>query len=174
MRDGPVQDVPLGIQIFNRTVIAVTIGPDKVQSHFGSAPVYGVVSNASKANPTKSSGQAEGMGLHPLNSTAANLGGLVRKDVSYYGNSTGYLVYPENANKTLLGIVMIHEWGLEPEHQEHDRAACKQRVRRPCGGPARRPRCHRIKHGAAAVRHCEKQSFWAIENMNAAVDYLAS
>lgn len=52
-RDGPVQDVPVGIQIFNRTMIAVTIGPDKVQSHFGSAPVYGVVSDASKANPAE-------------------------------------------------------------------------------------------------------------------------
>lgn len=46
-----MQDAPVCIQIFNRTVIAVTIRLDKVQSHFGSAPVYWAVSDASKANP---------------------------------------------------------------------------------------------------------------------------
>lgn len=43
MKDGPVQDVPVGIKIMKDSVIAMTIGPDKVDKHFGTDPIYGTV-----------------------------------------------------------------------------------------------------------------------------------
>lgn len=43
MRDGPVQDVPVAIKIMKDSVIAMTIGPDKVDKHFGTDPIYGTV-----------------------------------------------------------------------------------------------------------------------------------
>jgi hypothetical protein len=43
MKDGPVSDVPLTIKIFNKAVIGFWIGPDKVDSHFGSHPIYGTL-----------------------------------------------------------------------------------------------------------------------------------
>ena len=49
MKDGPVSDVPLTIKIFNGSVVGLWIGPDKVDSHFGSNPIYGVLSARSMA-----------------------------------------------------------------------------------------------------------------------------
>lgn len=49
MKDGPVSDVPLTIKIFNGSVIGLWIGPDKVDSHFGSDPIYGTLSEKSMA-----------------------------------------------------------------------------------------------------------------------------
>jgi len=44
MKDGPVSGVPLTIKVFNGSVIGLWIGPDKVDSHFGSDPIYGILS----------------------------------------------------------------------------------------------------------------------------------
>ena len=49
MRDGPVTNVPLTIKVFNGSVIGLWIGPDKVDGHFGSDPIYGVLSARSTA-----------------------------------------------------------------------------------------------------------------------------
>jgi len=49
MRDGPVSDVPLTIKVFSGSVIGLWIGPDKVDGHFGSDPIYGVLSARSTA-----------------------------------------------------------------------------------------------------------------------------
>jgi hypothetical protein len=48
MRDGPITDVPLSIKIFNKSVIGLWIGPDKVDGHFGSDPIYGILSTGSR------------------------------------------------------------------------------------------------------------------------------
>ncbi len=48
MKDGPVTEVPLTIKVFNESVIGLWIGPDKVDGHFGSNPIYGVLSPASR------------------------------------------------------------------------------------------------------------------------------
>jgi carboxymethylenebutenolidase len=45
----------------------------------------------------------------PANATATELEGLMRSTVNYYGNASGYLVYPENGTD-LPAVVMIHEW----------------------------------------------------------------
>lgn len=49
MKDGPVADVPLTIKVFNNAVIGFWIGPDKVNEHFGTGPVYGILSANSRA-----------------------------------------------------------------------------------------------------------------------------
>jgi hypothetical protein len=49
MKDGPVTDVPLTIKIMNNAAIAMWIGPDKVDGHFGSSPVYGTLVTSSNA-----------------------------------------------------------------------------------------------------------------------------
>ena len=46
-KDGPVTDVPLTIKVFNKSVIGLWIGPDKVDGHFDSSPIYGLLSTGS-------------------------------------------------------------------------------------------------------------------------------
>ena len=48
MSAGPVTDVPLTIKVFNRSVVGFWIGPDKVDGHFGSDPIYGILSTGSR------------------------------------------------------------------------------------------------------------------------------
>ncbi|UVS68788.1 hypothetical protein [Nitrososphaera viennensis] len=43
LKGGPVEDVPVTIRILDNTVLALTIGPDKVDNHFGADPIYGTV-----------------------------------------------------------------------------------------------------------------------------------
>jgi carboxymethylenebutenolidase len=45
----------------------------------------------------------------PANATATELKGLTTSTVNYYGNASGYLVYPKNGS-SLPAVVMIHEW----------------------------------------------------------------
>lgn len=49
MKDGPVSDVPVTVKVFNNAVIGFWIGPDKVDGHFGTGPVYGTLSINSQA-----------------------------------------------------------------------------------------------------------------------------
>jgi hypothetical protein len=49
MNTGPVSDVPITIKVFNESVIAFWIGPDKVDGHFGSNPIYGILTMGSKS-----------------------------------------------------------------------------------------------------------------------------
>jgi cupredoxin-like protein len=49
MRDGPVSEVPITVKVFNNAVIGFWIGPDSVDGHFGTGPVYGTLSTNSQA-----------------------------------------------------------------------------------------------------------------------------
>jgi len=60
MRDGPVTDVPLTIKVFNRSVIALWIGPDKVDGHFGSDSIYGLLSTGSRGIMSEMHSMMEG------------------------------------------------------------------------------------------------------------------
>src|SRR5205085_12016854 len=44
MPNGPVSDVPITLKVFNAKVIGLWIGPDKVNAHFGTNPIYGLIS----------------------------------------------------------------------------------------------------------------------------------
>ncbi|HKU48986.1 MAG TPA: cupredoxin domain-containing protein [Nitrososphaera sp.] len=48
MSSGPVSGVPVTIKVSNNAVIGFWIGPEKVDAHFGSTPVYGTVSTNSQ------------------------------------------------------------------------------------------------------------------------------
>jgi carboxymethylenebutenolidase len=128
MREGPVTGVPLVVEIINNSVVAMTIGPDEIDSHFGTGPVYGTLSEASQNAARGETGSSTG-GQMPRNNatstepspdpdatpaadnnTSVELEGLTRESVQYHSNATGYLVYPENSTGTLPGVVMVHEW----------------------------------------------------------------
>jgi hypothetical protein len=47
MQKGPVQDVPVTIKIINKAVFAMTLGPDKIDNHFGTDPILGTVAQRS-------------------------------------------------------------------------------------------------------------------------------
>lgn len=42
MPEGPITEVPVNIQVLNNTLGVVFIGPDKIDSHFGTNPIYGL------------------------------------------------------------------------------------------------------------------------------------
>ena len=45
----PVKDVPITIKVFNHKVVGFWIGPDKINGHFGTNAVYGVLSKPSRS-----------------------------------------------------------------------------------------------------------------------------
>jgi hypothetical protein len=61
MKHGPVTDVPSTIKVFNNTVIGFWIEPDKVDGHFGTHPVYGVLSADSRAAMQEMHSMIQGM-----------------------------------------------------------------------------------------------------------------
>lgn len=112
MREGPVSDVPVVVEIFNDSVIALTIGPDEVESHFGTGPVYGTLSEGSQnARGMASMGRDMTQGTSPANNnTSVQPEGLIMESVQYHSNATGYLAYPDNSTEALPGVIMVHEW----------------------------------------------------------------
>ncbi len=105
MRDGPVSGVSLTIKILNNAAIAMWIGPDRIDSHFGTNPVYGTLTESSR---TAMADIREGMAM---NDRPANVTGtaLESSTVNYYGNATGYLVHSEDG-ANMPAVIMIHEW----------------------------------------------------------------
>ena len=61
MKDGPVSDVPITVKVFNNAVIGFWIGPDKVDGHFGTGPVYGILSTNSRAMMQEMHSMMQGM-----------------------------------------------------------------------------------------------------------------
>ncbi len=47
MKNTPVTGVPVTVKVFNNAVIGIWIGPDKVDSHFGTGPIFGTFSATS-------------------------------------------------------------------------------------------------------------------------------
>jgi hypothetical protein len=71
----PVTDVPMTIKIMHRSVIAIWIGPQAVNDHFGTGPIYGTVAHR---------GMDYGMmGMLPGN-------GPMMKDHGQHGNGTSW------------------------------------------------------------------------------------
>ncbi|MFL6419752.1 MAG: hypothetical protein ACJ71P_10110 [Nitrososphaeraceae archaeon] len=46
MKEGPVNDVPISIRIFDDNVISIWVDPAKTMNHFGNTPIYGTVTQA--------------------------------------------------------------------------------------------------------------------------------
>lgn len=167
MRDGPVSDVPLTIKVFNGAVIAMWIGPDRIDSHFGTNPVYGTVAESSRGVAARLR-QGMTMGERP----AAAGDGLERSSINYYGNANGYLVHP--AGNNLPAVVVIHEWwGLNQHIKDAaDRLAAEGYVVLAVdlyGEVATVP--ERARELSGSVRSNPDE---AINNLNAAVEYVSS
>ena len=105
MRDGPVSSVPLTIKIYNGAAIAIWIGPDGIDSHFGTNPIYGTLTESSRA-VIEDMGHGMAMNGRPA---SANSTKLESSSVNYYRDTTGYLAYPQNRTD-LPAVIMIHEW----------------------------------------------------------------
>lgn len=108
MPDGPVSGVPLTVTIFNNAVVAVWIGPEMIDSHFGEGPVYGVLSSASRDLIERIDvGNLGGNNTsdEPVPSTEVEI-----ETVNYYGDASGYLAQPAESEDQLPAVVMIHEW----------------------------------------------------------------
>jgi hypothetical protein len=54
MPEGPITGVPVNIQVLNNTLGVVFIGPDKIDNHFGTKPIYGLPSEKSEHYKKKS------------------------------------------------------------------------------------------------------------------------
>jgi hypothetical protein len=42
MPQGPVTGVPISIKVVNNSLGIINIGPDKIDNHFGTEPLYGI------------------------------------------------------------------------------------------------------------------------------------
>ena len=43
MKEGPVNDVPIGVRTLNDNVISIWVDPAKTMNHFGNTPIYGTI-----------------------------------------------------------------------------------------------------------------------------------
>src|SRR5919198_5682706 len=73
MKHGPVSDVPITIKVFNNTVIEFWIEPDKIDEHFGTHPVYGVLSAGSRAAMQEMHSMVQGMSSTTMQSNQDNV-----------------------------------------------------------------------------------------------------
>jgi carboxymethylenebutenolidase len=165
MRDGPVSGVPLTIKVFNGAAIAMWIGPDKIDSHFGTNPVYGTLAESSRA---VAAGLRQGVATDERPDAT-----LKSSSVNYYGNAEGYLVHPASGTD-LPAVVVIHEWWGVNQHIKDaaDRLAAEGYVVLAAdlyGEVATVP--ERARELSGSVRSNPGE---AINNLNAAVEYVSS
>ena len=73
MKHGPVSDVPITIKVFNNTVIGFWIEPDKIDGHFGTHPVYGVLSAGSQAAMQEMHSMVQGISSTMMQSNQDNV-----------------------------------------------------------------------------------------------------
>ncbi len=114
MREVPVSSVPITIKLLNNAAMTMWLGPDRIDSHFGTNPIYGTLTELSRAAMTDmTNGMAVNDRPAKVNATA-----LEKRAVNYYANATGYLVHPvDGAN--MPAVIMIHEWwGLNQHIKE--------------------------------------------------------
>jgi carboxymethylenebutenolidase len=172
LRGNPISGVPLTIKVLNGAAVAMWIGPEKIDSHFGTNPVYGTVGASSRAVAAEI---REGMDVSdrpgPHNATGA---ALETGSVNYYGNATGYLAQPRGQT-SLPAVVMIHEWwGLNQHIKDAAEKLASEgyvvlAVDLYNGQVA--TESGRAGELAGSVRNNPGE---AINNMNAAVEYLSS
>jgi len=55
MPQGPVSEVPISIKVVNNSLGIITIGPNKIDNHFGTEPLYGIPLEESEYNEKKHS-----------------------------------------------------------------------------------------------------------------------
>ena len=55
MPQGPVTEVPISIKVVNNSLGIINIGPNKIDNHFGTYPIYGIPLEESEYNEKKHS-----------------------------------------------------------------------------------------------------------------------
>jgi hypothetical protein len=53
MPQGPVTEVPISIKVVNNSLGIINIGPNKIDNHFGTEPLYGIPLEESEYNEKK-------------------------------------------------------------------------------------------------------------------------
>jgi hypothetical protein len=53
MPQGPVTEVPISIKVVNNSLGIINIGPNKIDNHFGTEPIYGIPLEDSEYNKKK-------------------------------------------------------------------------------------------------------------------------
>jgi hypothetical protein len=66
LREGPVTDIPTSIRIMGDKVISIWLDPSKIENHFGSTPIYGVIFDDYRTGPP---GPLKGNSMQTGNST---------------------------------------------------------------------------------------------------------
>ncbi len=176
LRNGPQENIPVSITIKNGGLISLTVDSEVVD-HFGASPIYGTVVRVFDHTgvDVMRGGQLEGQPRgSPVNATRVQLEGLARTEVGYYPNSTGYLVHPENAS-ALPSVVMIHEWwGLNQNIKNEAEKLARDgyvvlAVDLYQGQVA--TESTQARELSTEVRNNPER---AVENLNAAIDYVSS
>jgi hypothetical protein len=75
LREGPVPNVPITIEIAQDKVIAITPDPAAVQNHFGNTPIYGIVISPEMI---KDMMMEYGEGMHMMNNMTGMGGGMMQ------------------------------------------------------------------------------------------------
>lgn len=104
MPGGPVNEVPLTVKVFNNSVVGFWIGPDKVNGHFGSNPVYGLLS------PASSKGMAIMMMEHGKHDGGSSM-------MMMAGNKTATTMMEQNLTKTNLPVTLPLTRGYVNGHE---------------------------------------------------------
>jgi hypothetical protein len=73
LREGPVPNVPITIEIAQDKVISITPDPAAVQNHFGNTPIYGIVISPEMI---KDMMMEYGEGMHMMNNMTGMGGGM--------------------------------------------------------------------------------------------------
>ncbi len=171
MRDGPVSGVPVTVTILNNAVLAMWIGPELTDSHFGTGPVYGVLSAISRELIER----IDVGELRRINtSDVPGPSEVTTEMVNYYGDASGYLAQPTESEGQLPAVVMIHEWwGLNDNIKD---------MAEELAGEGYVVLAADLYEGRVATESSEAQPIAAsvrenpeaaIENLNAAVAYLS-
>jgi carboxymethylenebutenolidase len=174
MRDGPVYGVPVTVTISNNAVLAMWIGPEMIEmidSHFGEGPVYGILSSASR-------NLIERIDVGELHRSDTDMSAQVEVDVetvNYYGNASGYLVQPKDSEGQLPAVVVIHEnRGLNDFVKGAAEVLVKEGYVVLAADLFNGRVTTDLDEGRAITAEIRDNSETAIENLNTAVDYLAS
>lgn len=169
LRDGPMKDVPVKITIMNDASVSIKIDP-AVVNHFGDTAIYGTVARVRGGLVFDESIH----GMLPRSNDKIELAGLKRSTVNYYGDASGYLVYPEKGGD-LPAVIMIHEWwGLNQNIKNMAELLAKEGyvvLATDLYGGQVASDSARAGELVASVR---QNPAAAVANMNAAVSYLSA
>ncbi|GEM_PF-311778 len=96
MPTGPVSDVPVTIKIINMSLLAIKIGPDKVNGHFGTAPIYGTIFHSGKGQSMMALSTNVTQNMH-----RANLPLAIPLEMGLYDKKDVFFITPEVSDKQL-------------------------------------------------------------------------